>query len=84
MWTFSEDLNSSLNSCETDLKLFWHPLVASLQSYLKTPRIMPFSQTFKSAELEILNVNRPSNTKLRRQVRAANKNGRCNGAANLI
>ena len=38
-------------------------------------------------ELEILNANRPSNTKLRRQVkgaRASNKNGRCNGAAHLL
>ena len=33
-----EDFNSSLNCCETDLKLLWRPLAASLQSYLKTPR----------------------------------------------
>ena len=38
-------------------------------------------------ELEILNVNRPSNTKLRPQVKqacAVNKNGHCKGAAHLI
>ena len=37
--TFREDLNSSLNCCDTVLKLFWRPLAVSLQSYLKTPRI---------------------------------------------
>ena len=35
----------------------------------------------------VVNVNRPSNTKLRRQVkqaRPANKNARCTGAAHLL
>ena len=39
-----EDFNSSLNCCETDLKLLWRPLAASLQSYLKTPRIKCISK----------------------------------------
>ena len=38
--TFREDLNSSLNYCDTVLKLFWRPLAVSLQSYLKTPRTL--------------------------------------------
>ena len=35
-------------------------------------------------ELEIMTVIQPSNTKLRPQVKQANKNGRCNGAAHLL
>ena len=38
VWTCREDFNCSHDICEIDLKLFWRPLAASLQSYLKTPR----------------------------------------------
>ena len=46
VWTCREDFNCSHDTCEIDLKLFWRPLAASLQSYLKTPRILDWNGVF--------------------------------------